>query len=95
MLFCLGRAGHRGPVLWLFLCGWQPARNVCQLVGCVFQGGQEDAVCKTKMENAREDGQEDCVYPSDTSSDPGSFIQRGPRNTRTDSMNLSLEEVSV
>lgn len=39
-------------------------------MGCVFQGGQEDAVCKTKMENAREDGQEDCIYPSDTSSDP-------------------------
>lgn len=86
MLFCLGRAGHRGPVLWLFLCGWQPARNVCQLVGCVFQGGQEDAVCKTKMENAREDGQEDCVYPSDTSSDPAlgpSFSEAPEARERT------------
>lgn len=55
-------------------------------MGCVFQGGQEDAVCKTKMENAREDGQEDCVYPSDTSSDPAlgpSFSEAPETRERT------------
>lgn len=55
-------------------------------MGCVFQGGQEDAVCKTKMENAREDGQEDCVYPSDTSSDPAlgpSFSEAPEAQERT------------